>query len=144
MIMSWHWKAFCITGPQSVMDSLHKGPVRHPPQIARFIRPTWGTPGSCRPQMSPMLAPWTLLSGTVLYSMERLDKIDIFSVKEMPSGAIIQGITSSQPSWCGERSIDTKIGFIFNRKDNLSQINQRHTLPTNMSHFGNLVESFNW
>ena len=34
------------------------------PQIARFMGPTWGPPGSCRPQMGPMLAPWTLLSGT--------------------------------------------------------------------------------
>ena len=25
---------------------------------------TWGPPGSCRPQVGPMLAPWTLLSGT--------------------------------------------------------------------------------
>ena len=25
--------------------------------------PTWGPPGSCRPQMAPMLTPWTLLSG---------------------------------------------------------------------------------
>ena len=25
----------------------------------------WGPPGSCRPQMGPMLAPWTLLSGAV-------------------------------------------------------------------------------
>ena len=32
-------------------------------QITRFMRPTWGPPGSCRPQMGPMLAPWTLLSG---------------------------------------------------------------------------------
>ena len=24
---------------------------------------TWGPPGSCRPQMGPMCAPWTLLSG---------------------------------------------------------------------------------
>ena len=24
--------------------------------------PTWGPPGSCRPQMAPVLAPWTLLS----------------------------------------------------------------------------------
>ena len=31
-------------------------------QIARFIGPTWGPPGPCRPQM---LAPWTLLSGNV-------------------------------------------------------------------------------
>ena len=27
--------------------------------------PTWGPPGSCRPQMGPMLAPWTLLSGYI-------------------------------------------------------------------------------
>ena len=25
--------------------------------------PTWGPPGSCRPPIGPMLAPWTLLSG---------------------------------------------------------------------------------
>ena len=27
------------------------------PQIAKFMGPTWGPPGSCRPQMGPMLAP---------------------------------------------------------------------------------------
>ena len=32
-------------------------------QITKFMRPTWDPPGSCRPQMGPMLAPWTLLSG---------------------------------------------------------------------------------
>ena len=32
-------------------------------QIAKFMGPTWGPPGPCRPQMGPMLAPWTLLSG---------------------------------------------------------------------------------
>ena len=31
-------------------------------QIAKFMGPTWGPPGSCRPQMGPMLAPWILLS----------------------------------------------------------------------------------
>ena len=31
-------------------------------QIANFLGPTWGPPGSCRPQIHPMLAPWTLLS----------------------------------------------------------------------------------
>ena len=25
-------------------------------QIAKFLRPIWGPPGSCRPQMGPMLA----------------------------------------------------------------------------------------
>ena len=31
-------------------------------QIARFMGPAWSPPGSCRPQMGPMWAPWTLLS----------------------------------------------------------------------------------
>ena len=30
---------------------------------ANFMGPTWGPPGSCRPQMGPMLDPWTLLLG---------------------------------------------------------------------------------
>ena len=30
-------------------------------QITKFIEPTWGPPWSCRPQMGPMFAPWTLL-----------------------------------------------------------------------------------
>ena len=34
------------------------------PQITKFMGPTWGPPGSCRPQLGPMLAPWTLLPGT--------------------------------------------------------------------------------
>ena len=32
-------------------------------QIGKFMGPTWGPPGSCRPQMGPVLVPWTLLSG---------------------------------------------------------------------------------
>ena len=32
-------------------------------QIANFRGPTWGPPGSCRPQMGPTLAPETLLPG---------------------------------------------------------------------------------
>ena len=32
-------------------------------QIARSMGPTWSPPGSCRPQMGPMLTPWTLQSG---------------------------------------------------------------------------------
>ena len=34
-------------------------------QIARFMGPIWGPPGSCRPQMAPVLAPWTLLSSQI-------------------------------------------------------------------------------
>ena len=38
-------------------------------QITKFLGPTWGPPGSCRPQMGPMLAPWTLLLG-LLWSLQ--------------------------------------------------------------------------
>ena len=31
-------------------------------KVTKFMGPTWGPPGSSRPQMGPMLAPWTLLS----------------------------------------------------------------------------------
>ena len=33
--------------------------------IARFMWPTWGPPGSCRPQVGPIWATWQLLSGMV-------------------------------------------------------------------------------
>ena len=38
-------------------------------QIAKFMGPTWGPPGSCRPQMGPMLAPWTLLSRSTSHEL---------------------------------------------------------------------------
>ena len=44
-------------------------------QIAKFMGPTWGPPGSCWPQMGPMLAQWTLLSGYVI-EMCLMDKQD--------------------------------------------------------------------
>ena len=34
-------------------------------QIAKFMGPSWGPPGSCRPQMGPMLTPWIMLSGYI-------------------------------------------------------------------------------
>ena len=34
-------------------------------QIVKFIGPTWGPPGTCRPQMGPYWPPWTLLSGNL-------------------------------------------------------------------------------
>ena len=44
-------------------ESIPIGWLQWVTQIARFMGPTWGPPGSCRPQMGPILAPWTLLSG---------------------------------------------------------------------------------
>ena len=40
-------------------------------QITKFMAPTWGPPGSCRPQMGPMLAPWALLSGKLIHGSKR-------------------------------------------------------------------------
>ena len=36
--------------------------------------PSWGPPGSCQPQMGPILAPWTLLSG-ILIEKEGVDQL---------------------------------------------------------------------
>ena len=38
-------------------------------QITRFTGPTWGPPGSCRPQVGPMLTPWTMLSGNISHNL---------------------------------------------------------------------------
>ena len=43
------------SGPQFLINAIS--------QIAKFMGPTWGPPGSCRHQMGPMWAPWALLSG---------------------------------------------------------------------------------
>ena len=49
-------------------------------QIAKFLGPTWGPPGSCRPQVGPMLAPWTLLSGGLLpqanFLLAKMETVD--------------------------------------------------------------------
>ena len=54
--IAWHdfvWLAhFCCAGE----CGLH---IISVPQIARFMGPTWGPPESCRPQVGPMLVPWT-------------------------------------------------------------------------------------
>ena len=49
-----------------IKTSLNKEWILISTQIAKFMGPTWGPPGSCRPLMDPMLVPWTLLSGYLL------------------------------------------------------------------------------
>ena len=51
---------FCIGNQRS--GHFHSFPL---------MDPTWGPPGSCRPQVGSMLAPWTLLSG-VCWGLETL------------------------------------------------------------------------
>ena len=62
----WQWVWFPSLCAVSVVLTIYSSDfvwMNKTSQIARFIGPTWGPPGSCRPQMGPMLAPWTLLSG---------------------------------------------------------------------------------
>ena len=53
-----------LQGYTEVMAILHS----ETPLIARFMGPTWGPSGADRTQMGPMLAPWTLLSGSTSVS----------------------------------------------------------------------------
>ena len=85
MMVSCHGEIFHITGPfcresawQAQEDFHHKGsivwnfdvsfdvfiPDFITPLMTRFTGPTWGPPGADRPQVGPMVAPWTLLYGT--------------------------------------------------------------------------------
>ena len=61
----FRWEAFLYY--RLAMRILHRpntSPCRTPITLtAKFIGPTWGQIGSCRPQLGPMLFPWTLLSG---------------------------------------------------------------------------------
>ena len=57
------------------------------PQTARFLGPTWGSPGDDRTQVGPMLATWTLLLGTAWLSchlqLQCNKYIDRFLLKQM-------------------------------------------------------------
>ena len=56
----WHWWLISNATKNGCRDNQVNTMAT---QIARFMGATWGPHGSCRPQMGPMLAPWTLLSG---------------------------------------------------------------------------------
>ena len=53
-------------------------------QIAKFMGPTWGPPGSCRPQMGPMLAPLTLLSGLLHLQAQQHTCQDTLDISRQP------------------------------------------------------------
>ena len=63
---TWMIKWLYIWIVEDMWNKLCSLRVRHlQSQIAWFMGTAWGPPGSCRPQMGPMLAPWTLLSGVL-------------------------------------------------------------------------------
>ena len=51
-------------------------------QITTSMGPTWGPPGSCRPQMGPVLAQWTFLSGKTPGCLSTLlvQKLEYFGI----------------------------------------------------------------
>ena len=59
--MTSSWFVCCCVMYPIMVFVFHKQADLNP-HIARLMRPTWGPPGSCRPQVGPILAPWTLLS----------------------------------------------------------------------------------
>ena len=60
----------------STSIALYVGWIHIKTQIAKFMGPTWDSPGSCWPQMGPMLAPLTLLSGKVPVMQKTLPCLD--------------------------------------------------------------------
>ena len=57
----------CSTHMSNITPITHNFNASYPlytsSQIAKFLGPTRGPPGSYRPQMDPMMTPWTLQSG---------------------------------------------------------------------------------
>ena len=49
--------------PTRSLENMRRSQCFEDTQIAKFMGPSWGPPGSCRPQMGPILVPWTLQSG---------------------------------------------------------------------------------
>ena len=54
----------CSLWARKVVIFIKMHPTMSHPHRARFMKPIWGPPGADRTQVSPMLPPWTLLSGT--------------------------------------------------------------------------------
>ena len=55
-------------------------------QIAKFMGPTWAPPGSCWPQMGPISAPWSLLSGICHSRISQQPTLCIMEQLEMGRG----------------------------------------------------------
>ena len=63
--------------------------------------PTWGPPGSCRPQMGSMLAPWILLSGilcTILYRFPNSTVLNVAGLQQqkMPGKTLNSPMTTTE------------------------------------------------
>ena len=100
-------------------------------QIAKFMGPTWGPPGSCRPQMGPMLAPWTLLSGLFISVARQTGNSVLFlSVLYWTLCAVLEillytyiSILSIQPDFNHVHHI---LLLVLVRNDEIKMFNQSH------------------
>ena len=103
-------------------------------QIAKFMGPTWGPPGSCRPQMGPMLAPWTLPSGYIYQAP--LFPWQGVTWAQQTSRCMTQtlwSLTSTTPrqTWCATAPSLIKSAFIFCAKQHdicVALWNERHII----------------
>ena len=78
-------------------------------QIAKFMGPTWGPPGSCQPLMGPKLAPWTLLLGLWCLICENLnDTLD----ESSSTGQIMSSLIAwyMGPTWGQTGANRTQVG----------------------------------
>ena len=100
-------------------------------QIAKFMGPTWGPPGSCRPQMGPILAQWTLLSGWCL----------------IVSPCWTEGFKSQPPDWRNKTVPKELCDRTLLQEGRIDYKNkpgcQRHHVPCSISVGGTYVSSVN-
>ena len=73
-------------------------------QIVNFMGPTRCPLGSCRPQMGPMLAPWTLLSGYLQFMLSDTLELTYPSFRARLYGALYSGAMIS-----GKRARDIDV-----------------------------------
>ena len=59
----WIYKSYLNYMQYMGENPMQSSVIAHSSQKAKFMGPAWSPPGSCRSQMGPILAPWTLLSG---------------------------------------------------------------------------------
>ena len=109
-------------------------------QIGRFMWATGGPPGSCRPQVGPTLAPWTLLSGfpytnsCILSSL--LDNILVICEKKPWNAgfwATLYSITKASTQWPATNLTTTQ--FPHNAQ-NIKKCpdENKHCIPTDKQH----------
>ena len=119
-------------------------------QIANFMGPTWGPPGSCRPQMGPMLVPWTLLSGVLTYHPSFKNSNDNkpfsaiifrFHYNDITMGTIESQITSLTTvystvySGANQRKHQSSTSLAFVRGINQGLVNSLHKGPVTRKMF---------